>query len=223
VGARARRATKSFVSATQQAAKVGATTARAGAKASNRAAQAVHKVTHASGAGRTGLAHLIELSAAGSMGDGFVAVALAGTLFFSTSVDQARGKVALALIITMAPFALLAPFIGPMLDRVQHGRRFILIGTVLARGLLCWGMAGAVQHNDTVTLLPSAFGVLLLQKAYGVTRASVTPRLLPREIRGQQQQAAGQLRGACGRHSARTACLPNRPVGRKKSTITRTA
>jgi MFS family permease len=139
-------------------------------------------MTGASGASRTGLAHLIELSAAGSVGDGFVAVALAGTLFFSASVEQARGKVALALIITMAPFALLAPFIGPMLDRVQSGRRYILIGTVLARGLLCWGMAGAVQHNDTVTLLPAAFGVLLLQKAYGVTRASVTPRLLPSEI-----------------------------------------
>jgi MFS family permease len=173
--ARARRATKSFVAASQSAAK-------AGAKASNGAARTLNKITHASGAGRTGLAHLIELSAAGSIGDGFVAVALAGTLFFSTSVSQARGRVALALIITMAPFALLAPFIGPMLDRVQNGRRFILIGTVLARGLLCWGMAGAVQHNDSLTLLPAAFGVLLLQKAYGVTRASVTPRLLPAEI-----------------------------------------
>src|SRR5258708_29988837 len=139
-------------------------------------------MSHASGAGRNGLAQLIELSAAGSVGDGFVAVALAGTLFFNAKVPQARGSVALALIITMAPFALLAPFIGPMLDRVRHGRRYILIGTLLARGLLCWGMAGAVQHHDTLTLLPAAFGVLLLQKAYGVTRASVTPRLLPREI-----------------------------------------
>ncbi|HEX9553335.1 MAG TPA: MFS transporter [Streptosporangiaceae bacterium] len=139
-------------------------------------------MTHAGGAGRTGLAQLIELSAAGSVGDGFVAVALAGTLFFSASVTEARGHVALALIITMAPFALLAPFIGPLLDRVRHGRRYILIGTMLARGLLCWGMAGAVQHNDTLTLLPAAFGVLVLQKAYGVTRASVTPRLLPAEI-----------------------------------------
>lgn len=179
---RARRASKSFVSASQSAARAGANAARASAKAGNGAARTLHKITHASGAGRTGLAHLIELSAAGSIGDGFVAVALAGTLFFSTSVHQARGRVALALIITMAPFALLAPFIGPMLDRVRSGRRFILIGTVLARGLLCWGMAGAVLHNDSVTLLPAAFGVLLLQKAYGVTRASVTPRLLPNEI-----------------------------------------
>lgn len=175
MGARARQASKSFASASHSAARVGAS-------AASGATHAVRRMTNASGAGRTGLAHLIELSAAGSLGDAFVAVALAGTLFFSTSVTQARGRVALALLITMAPFALLAPFIGPMLDRVQYGRRYILVGTVLARGLLCWGMAGAVQHNDTVTLLPAAFGVLLLQKAYTVTRASVTPPLLPSEI-----------------------------------------
>src|SRR6204780_3257691 len=174
-GARGKRATKSFVAPSQSAAKVGAT-------AAGGATKTLHKITGASGASRTGLAHLIELSAAGSIGDAFVAVALAGTLFFSASVDQARGRIALALLITMAPFAVLAPFLGPMLDRVQQGRRYILMGTLLARGLLCWGMAGAVAHNDAVTLLPAAFGVLVLQKAYGVTRAAVTPRLLPSEI-----------------------------------------
>jgi len=171
----ARRATKSFVSASQSA-------ARAGAAAANGASRTLHRMTSASGAGRTGLAHLIELSAAGSVGDGFVAVALAGTLFFSASVSQARGRVALALIITIAPFALIAPFVGPALDRVRQGRAYILVGTLLARGLLCWGMAGAVQHHDTLTLLPAAFGILVLQKAFGVTKSSVTPRLLPREI-----------------------------------------
>ena len=139
-------------------------------------------MTSASGAGTTGLSHLIELTAAGSLGDAFVAVALAGSLFFSTSVEQARGRVALALLITMAPFAVLGPFIGPMLDRARQGRRYILIGTLLARGLLCWGMSAAVQYNDAVSLLPAAFGVLVLQKAYGVTRAAVTPRLLPGQI-----------------------------------------
>ena len=174
-GTRVRQSARTFVSASQTAGRVSAAAARG-------ANRTLHKMTNAGGAGRTGLAQLIELCAAGSVGDGFVAVALAGTLFFSASVHEARGRVALALLITMAPFALLAPFIGPMLDRIQHGRRYILIGTVLARGLLCWGMAGAVQHNDTLTLLPAAFGVLLLQKVYSVTRASVTPRLLPQEI-----------------------------------------
>jgi MFS family permease len=175
LGERVRRAGRSIASASQAA-------GRAGAAAANGAGRIVHRLSRASGAGQTGLSNLIELTAAGGVGDAFVAVALAGTLFFSTSVDQARGRIALALLITMAPFAVLAPFLGPMLDRVQQGRRYILMGTLLARGLLCWGMAGAVQHNDAVTLLPAAFGVLVLQKAYGVTRAAVTPRLLPGKI-----------------------------------------
>jgi len=174
-GARARQAGRSIASASQAA-------GRAGAAVAGGTSRFVHRLTRASGAGRTGLSNLIELTAAGSIGDAFVAVALAGTLFFSASVDQARGHIALALLITMAPFAVLAPFLGPMLDRIQQGRRYILMGTLIARGLLCWGMAGAVQHNDAVTLLPAAFGVLVLQKAFGVTRAAVTPRLLPAEI-----------------------------------------
>ena len=155
---------------------------RAGAGAARGTSRMVHRMTGASGAGRTGLASLIELSAAGAAGDAFVTIALAGTLFFSTSLDQARGRIALTLLITMAPFAVLAPVIGPMLDRAQQGRRYLLAGTLMARGLLCWGMVDAVLHNDVVGLLPAAFGVLVLQKAYAVTRASVTPRLLPREI-----------------------------------------
>jgi hypothetical protein len=165
--------------------------ARAGATASRRTGGLVHRVTGASGAGRTGLATLIELTAAGGAADAFVAVSLAGTIFFSTSVDQARGRVVLFLLVTMAPFAVLAPFIGPALDRMQQGRRYLLAGTLLARGLLCWGMSAAI--NSPVTLLPAAFGILVLQKSYGVVRASVTPRLLPAEITLVTANARSQL------------------------------
>jgi uncharacterized protein (DUF697 family) len=165
--------------------------ARAGATATRRTSRLVHRVTGASGASRTGLATLIELTAAGGAGDAFVAVSLAGTIFFSTSVDAARGKVVLFLLVTMAPFAVLAPFIGPALDRMQQGRRYLLAGTLLARGLLCWGMSAAI--NSPVTLLPAAFGILVLQKAYGVARASVTPRLLPAEITLVAANARSQL------------------------------
>ncbi len=144
------------------------------------AGRGVHRVTGASGADRTGLATLTELTATGSIADAFVAVSLAGTIFFSTSVDQARGRVALFLLVTIAPFALLAPVIGPALDRVQQGRKYLLAGTLAARALLVWGMSAAI--TDPVTLLPAAFGVLVLQKCYGVVRASIAPRLLPAEI-----------------------------------------
>ncbi len=175
-----------FFAASQHAAKTGASAAsgaaRAGAAAVNGTGRFVHRMTTASGAGRTGLSSLLELSIASAIGDAFVVIALAGTLFFNSSAEQARGRAAFALIVTIAPYAILAPLIGPMLDRVRRGNKYILTGTLLARGLLCWGMAGAVQHGDTVTLVPAALGVLVLQKAYAVTKAAVTPRLLPSEI-----------------------------------------
>lgn len=153
---------------------------RASGRASRRTTGFVHRITGAQGAGRTGLATLIETTATSGAADAFVTVALAGTIFFSTSVDQARGRVVLFLIITMAPFAVLAPFIGPALDRIQQGRRFVLAGTMMARGLLCYAMSANV--TDSVTLLPAAFGILVLQKAGGVVKASVTPRLLPANL-----------------------------------------
>ena len=158
---------------------------------SRRTGGLVHRVTSAQGAGRTGLSTLIELTAVAGAGDAFVAVSLAGTIFFNTSLDQARGKVVLFLVVTMAPFAVLAPFIGPALDRVQQGRKYLLAGTLLARGLLCYAMAAAV--SNPINLLPAAFGILVLQKAYGVVRASVTPRLLPEQITLVRANARSQL------------------------------
>jgi hypothetical protein len=157
---------------------------RTGGQASGRATRRtgafVHRITGAQGADRTGLATLVEMTAVSGAADAFVTVALAGSIFFSTSVDQARGRVVLFLIITMAPFAVLAPFLGPALDRIQQGRRFVLAGTMLTRGLLCYAMSANV--SNAVTLLPAAFGILVLQKAGGVVKASVTPRLLPSQI-----------------------------------------
>ena len=58
-----------------------------------------------------------------------IAVSLAGTLFFAAATDAQRGNVALYLLVTMAPFAVLAPVIGPALDRLQRGRRWALAGS----------------------------------------------------------------------------------------------
>ena len=152
---------------------------RADAHDGRESGRATRRATHAGGAGRTGLGNLIELNAVNSAGDALIAVALAGTMFFSLDVKQAQGQVALYLLVTMAPFALVAPLIGPALDHMRHARRIAIAGTMLARGLLCWGMAGAVLHKDPVTLMPAAFGALVLSKAFGVSRSAVTPRVLP--------------------------------------------
>ncbi|WP_370024256.1 MFS transporter [Planotetraspora sp. GP83] len=144
--------------------------------------RATRRLSHAQGADRTGLGRLIELTATHSAGDALITVSLAGALLFRLPVGQARGQVALYLLITMVPFAVVAPFVGPVLDRFRSGRRYIMAGTLLARGLLCWGMAGAVHSSDALTLFPSALAVLVLSKAYNVSRAAIMPSVLPADI-----------------------------------------
>ncbi|MFI8997075.1 MFS transporter [Streptomyces sp. NPDC053542] len=138
----------------------------------------IRRATHAHGAGESGLGKLIELHAVNSAGDMLITVALASTVFFSVPTDQARGRVALYLAVTMAPFALLAPVVGPLLDRVPHGRRAAMAGAMLARAVLALTMSGAVATGG-LELYPAALGVLVSSKAYGVVRSAVVPRLLP--------------------------------------------
>ncbi|WP_436961147.1 MFS transporter [Streptomyces sp. SudanB182_2057] len=142
-------------------------------------ARGIRRATHAHGAGESGLGKLIELHAVNGAGDVMVTVALASTVFFSVPTDEARGRVALYLAITMAPFTVLAPVIGPLLDRLPHGRRAAMAGAMLARALLALVISGAVA-SGALELYPAALGVLVASKAYGVIRSAVVPRLLPR-------------------------------------------
>ena len=90
------------------------------------------RAARAEGAGDSGLSRLIELHAFNAAGDAAVAISLAGTLFFQVPTGEARGQVALFLGLTMLPFAIVAPLIGPFLDRFSHGRRWA-IGATMAR------------------------------------------------------------------------------------------
>ncbi|MFC6482726.1 MFS transporter [Streptomyces goshikiensis] len=141
-------------------------------------ARGIRRATHAHGAGESGLGRLIELHAINGAGDVMITVALASTVFFSVPTDEARGRVALYLAITMAPFTVLAPVIGPLLDRLPHGRRAAMAAAMLARALLALMMSGAVATGG-LELYPAALGVLVASKAYGVVRSAVVPRLLP--------------------------------------------
>ncbi|MET7287821.1 MFS transporter [Streptomyces sp. NPDC005573] len=141
-------------------------------------ARGIRRATHAHGAGESGLGKLIELHAVNGAGDVMITVALASTVFFSVPTDEARGRVALYLAITMAPFTVLAPVIGPLLDRLPHGRRAAMAGSMLARALLALVISGAVA-SGSLELYPAALGVLVASKAYGVVRSAVVPRLLP--------------------------------------------
>ncbi|WP_084258340.1 MFS transporter, partial [Saccharomonospora iraqiensis] len=137
------------------------------------------RATRADGADRSGLTSLTYAVMLNYASDAAMAVALANTLFFAASSGESRGRVALYLLITIAPFALVAPVIGPALDRIQRGRRLAMCLASVGAALMCVVMA---LNFDTWLLYPAALGKMVLSKSFLVLKAAVTPRVLPPEI-----------------------------------------
>jgi MFS family permease len=151
----------------------------------------------AEGADTSGLARLIELGALNAAADAAVAISLAGTLFFQIPTGEARGQVSLFLGLTMLPFAIVAPLIGPLLDRFSHGRRWAIGATMALRAFLVWVLADSVTSNS-IWLFPAALGVLVSSKAYNVTRAAAAPRLLPKGLSLVTVNARMSMAGVVG-------------------------
>ena len=116
-----------------------------------------------------GLAIVHALSSAG---DALVVVALAGSVFVSVSLSAARGRTAIGLICTVLPFAVVGPFIGPVIDRVRGGRRFIVFLSAIGRMAACLMMSAWIH---SLLLFPAAFLSLVCSKTYAVTKASLVP------------------------------------------------
>jgi Major Facilitator Superfamily len=146
----------------------------------------VHRAATADGADKSGLTALTWPVVANFAVDAAMAVALANTLFFAAASGESKGKVALYLLITIAPFAVIAPLIGPALDRLQHGRRVALATSFILRTLLVVVLIanydGATGSYPSWVLYPCALGMMVLSKSFSVLRSAVTPRVLPPTI-----------------------------------------
>jgi len=171
--------------------------ARLTATASKKTVYAARRASEAQGAGDSGLARLIQVHAFNSAGDAAVTIGLAGTVFFSVSSAQAKGQVLLFLCLTMLPFAIVAPLIGPLLDRFRHGRRWAIGFTLAIRAFLCWVLAEAIDDNS-VWLFPVALCALIASKAYLVTRSAAAPRLLPDQLTLVKANGRLSLAGVLG-------------------------
>ncbi|MCX6399507.1 MAG: MFS transporter [Propionibacteriales bacterium] len=168
-------------------------------RASRATFRQARKAAGAQGAERSGLKRLIELAACNAAGDSAFAIALAGTVFFAGATSGERGPVLLFLGLTMVPFAIVAPLIGPFLDRFSHGRRWAIGATFALRAFLCWVLAGTLGDGSPWFYV-AALGVLVSSKAYGVAKASAVPRLLPHEItlvKANGRVALAGVVGAC--------------------------
>jgi hypothetical protein len=119
--------------------------------------------------GRLALTHVLMTA-----GDTMFAVSLAGSLFFSISPTAAKDKVLLYLLLTMAPFAVVAPALGPLIDRSRGARRAMVVVSALGRAALCPFLA---RDFHSLLLFPEAFAMLVLSKVYLVTKGALVPEM----------------------------------------------
>ncbi len=145
----------------------------------NKGIATFRRAATADGADKSGLTALTYAVMANFATDATIAVALANTLFFSAATGEDKTKVALYLLITIAPFAVIAPLIGPALDRLQRGRRIALASSFALRTVIAIVL---VFNFDSWALYPCALGMMVLSKSFSVLKSAVTPRVLPPEI-----------------------------------------
>lgn len=136
-----------------------------------------------------GFRRLAQSHAGSTAGDTLVAMALGSTLFFSVPSTQARENVALYLLVTLAPFALIGPFLGSFFARFPGAYRG---GLVASSGLRAVAAIVMAVWLDTLLLFPIAFALLALSRFHGISRSSVVPIVLddPRDLISGNAQLA---------------------------------
>ncbi len=102
-------------------------------------------------------------------------VALADSFFFDVDPNGARSKVLGFLLVSFMPFLLVAPMIGPLIDRVRGGRRLVVQVVAASRIAIQLLM---IQFVDDIALFPLVFVSLVLQKTYLVSKSALVPAVV---------------------------------------------
>ena len=136
-----------------------------------------------------GFRKLAEAHAGAVAGDTLVAMALSGTLFFDVPSTEARDNVAVYLLITLAPFGVIGPFLGAVYERFPGAYRGSLVLSGALRGIAALVMAFT---GDGFLLFPLAFAMLVMSRLFGISRSSLLPVVLsgPRDLISANAQVA---------------------------------
>jgi MFS-type transporter involved in bile tolerance (Atg22 family) len=118
---------------------------------------------------------LVVAQAASMVGDACLTVSLAGSIFFTQPAEASQTKVLLYLLLTIAPFAVVGPIIGPALDRSRAGRRTLMAIGCFARAGVCFLMIG---NLTSLFLYPLAFVALVLSKGHAVAKSALLPAVV---------------------------------------------
>jgi hypothetical protein len=79
----------------------------------------------------------------------------------------------MALIFTILPFSMAAPFIGPLIDRARGGRKWMIVGLSAGRALVCALLVW--DRNTPWALYPQFLFALVFAKGYVIAKGALVP------------------------------------------------
>lgn len=125
---------------------------------------------------------LARAHVASMAGNALVIVALAGSILL-VDPEESRSRVAMTLGLTMVPFALLAPLVGPWLDRLRGGRRWVIVGANAVRAVVALLLVREIAVLDKAnagvseSIFPYVLAFILLigDKSYNLAKSALVP------------------------------------------------
>ena len=122
--------------------------------------------------------HLSRVHALQTSGNAAIAIALADSLFFSLDPNAARSSIILYLLLSVAPFVVVAPMIGPAIDKIRSGHKVVMISLLFGMTITAFGLIGQIK---TLFVFPLAFAILVFAKGYAVAKAALVPAIVRSE------------------------------------------
>src|SRR5215218_1072279 len=130
-----------------------------------------------------------------SAGDAFVTVSLAGSLFFNVSPDASRQQVLLYLVVTLAPLAVLAPLVGPLVDRFGRRPQWVGVSCYVIRATCCLLLAVSLYQ---LSFYAYAIVLLVASRASGVVKQALVPRVSDSDRLVATNAGLARISSICG-------------------------
>jgi len=114
------------------------------------------------------------------LGDGMFQAGLASLLFFDPTKQATAGSIALGFFLLLAPFTLVGPFVGPLIDRWQR-QRIILVGNLVRVALAALLGILMVTDGPAGILYVAAVLTLSINRFLLAAMAAAIPRVVADE------------------------------------------
>ena len=113
-------------------------------------------------------------------GDGMFQVGIAAAFFFDPTTAATPGDIAAGFAVLLAPFTIVGPFVGPLIDRWQR-QRILVVGNLVRLGLVAGIIALLILDGPQWSLYVVALMTLSVNRFLLAAMTAGLPRVVERD------------------------------------------